>query len=125
MELLEQSDFRLVSEYRDLLWQDEAIELSGDERELIASGAHPRVGLFLHRITEEPQLRLLEGARKGTILGQFATRVIPHALAHVVEYPMDDESMAAYRRNVFSVVGEFRTSLMPKEFTVEEQDKSE
>jgi hypothetical protein len=43
----------------------------------------------------------------------------------VVEYPMDDESMAAYRRNVFSVVGEFRTSLMPKEFTVEEQDKSE
>jgi hypothetical protein len=91
------------------------VDLTPEEEALVLSGEHPAVGLFVHKETGEPQLRLVRPVTRGAILGQLATRVSPAALAHCVLDPVDDETLAAYRRNCFAVDAEFETDVLPKE----------
>ncbi len=109
----------MISEFRHKLRQASAVGLTDQETELVLSGQHPAVALYTHKVTHEPQLRLVQGVAKGAILGQFATRVVPSALSKVVRDPMDDDTLAAYRRNCFAVVEEFETDVWPDEFTEE------
>ena len=118
LRLLERSDFKHVAEYGCKLQSERCVSLSPQETDLVLSGAHPNVGLFVHRSTGEPLLRLLSPVAKGSILGQFAMQVIPDAYAKFGSEDVGEESMRAYQRQIFSIVQEFQTTHVPVEFGI-------
>jgi hypothetical protein len=105
-----------VAEYRDKLRLDSPVVLSTEERDLVVSGDHPSVGLFVHSVTDEPHLRLLAPVAKGAILGQFATIVVPEAFSKFGRLTRGDENLATFRHHVFALVEEFQSLLIPAEF---------
>lgn len=94
---MKQTDFSLVDHLFDKLLGSESLSL--EEQELVASGEHPHVGLFLQEVGL-PIVRTRRDVRRGTILGQFATIVRPQWLCEPHEDTIEGTLRACLAFNV-------------------------